>query len=161
MQRVRLVVLRSGRFAPDEGFHVYGDGGTGIMDWAHPVTPRRILFWDDLVPQAGHLLGGHMTGRHVGGVPRDGHLEGTHLYDGHLEPALAIFFETEPHVFGRFRHAVVTEDAAGNAQTAGATVYERVIHAEPLPARDLRPTAFDEGSGRLTFAFTPSDRLIG
>ena len=91
----------------------------------------------------------------------DRHGEETWLLDEHLRPAGVVAWESEPHVFGRFRYAVVTEDAAGNAATEGVVVYEVVINSEPAPPADLRPESFDAQSGRLTLRFEPSGRLTG
>ncbi len=161
MQSIRIGVVRERRFCSTDGFHVYGDSGSGVMDWVHPVTPRRELFWPDAAVVAGHLLAGHVMGPHLDSVRPDGHLEGVHLLDECLMPAAAIFCETDPLVFGRFRHAVVTEDAIGNATQAGVTIRERVINSEPAAARDLKPVSYDAGSHRLTFSFVPSERLVG
>jgi hypothetical protein len=161
MQTIRIGVVRGRAYHSSDGFHVYGDRGTGVMDWVHPVTPRRELFWPDAAAMAGHLLAGHVMGPHLDSVRPDGHLEGVHLLDECLMPAAAILYESDPLVFGRFRHAVVTEDAIGNATQAGVTIHETVINSEPAAARDLKPVSYDAGSHRLTLAFSPSERLVG
>ncbi len=161
MQTIRIGVVRARSFNSTDGFHVYGDGGTGEMDWVHPVTPRRQLLWSDAPGLAGHLLSGHVMGLHLDNVSPDGHLEGTHLLDEHAFPAATIVFETEPLVFGRFRHAVVMEDALGNAATEGATIYETVINSEPQAASDLAGVLHDPQTDRLTFSYSASDRLTG
>lgn len=159
MQAIQIQVVPSRSFCSGDGFQVYGDGGTGQMDWSYALTSRRRLFWPDASAAAGHLLGGHAMGPHLDGIRPDGHVQGMHLLDEHLFPAASIIYETDPLVFGRFRHAVVTEDAAGNATTTGVTVHETVINSAPPPAFDFRPAAWDQGDGRLTFSFSPSDRL--
>lgn len=161
MQRVRIEVVRSQSYCLTDGFQVYTDGGTGVMDWVHPATPRRVLLWDDLPPMAGYLLGGHMAGQHLDGRMPDRHGEQTWLLDEHLLPAGTVAWESGPHVFGRFKFAVVMEDAAGNAATEGVRVYEQVINSEPAPPADLRPEAYDPVTGRMTLRFTPSGRLAG
>ena len=161
METIRIGVVPSRSYRATDGFHVYGDGGTGQVDWVHPVTPRRQLLWDDAPVVPGHLLGGHGMGLHLDNVCSDGHVRGTHLLDEHLIPAAAAVYETEPFVFGRFRHALVTEDAVGNATTQDVTVHETVVNAEPLTAGDLVPTAHDPASDRLTFSFSASERLTG
>ena len=161
MQAIRFGVVRGRRYRSTDGFHIYGDGGTGQMDWMHPVTPRRILLWDDAPAIAGHLLGGHVMGRHLDGVKVDGHLEGTHLLDENMFPATAVCYEMDPFVFGRFRHAVVMEDELGNATKTGLTVYETVINSYPAPADDFQPVLYDSQLDRLTFSFRSSERLTG
>ncbi len=161
MHAIRIQVVRSRAYCSEDGWHVYGDGGAGSMDWDHPVTSRRQLFWDDVPPVARHLLGGHLMAQHLDGVDPDGLFEGIHLLDEHLYPAMGVAWETEPFVFGRFQHAVVSEDAAGNAETSGVHVYEQVINSDPPPARGLCPQSYDSQTDRLTLIFVPSDRLIG
>ncbi len=161
MQRVRIEVVRSRPYCSTDGFQVYTDGGTGVMDWSHPATSRRVLLWDDVPPMAGHLLGGHVAAQHLDGRMPDRHGDQTWLLDEHLLPAGTVGWESEPRVFGRFRFAVVTEDAAGNSAIEGVQVYEQVVNSEPAPAADLCPQAYDQPTGRLTLGFTPSRRLVG
>jgi hypothetical protein len=160
MQTITIGVVRNRPFRSTDGFHICGDGGSGQMDWDHPVTPRRLLLWPDAPIIPGHLLGGHGMSLHLDGVRPDGFLEGAHLLDTHMRPAAAVVYEAGPFVFGRFRHAVVMEDAVGNA-AAGAAVHETVINSDPPPATDLVPMAYDTQTGRLTFSFSGSDRLTG
>ncbi len=161
MQRVRIEVVRSGAYKSTDGFHVYTDHGKGLIDWVHPATARRVLFWEDVPPFAGHLLAGHVAGQHLDGRMPDRHGEETWLLDEHLRPAGVVVWESEPHVFGRFRYVVVTEDSAGNAATVGVNVHEVVVNSEPAPPADLRPESLEALSGRLTFRFEPSVRLVG
>jgi hypothetical protein len=161
VQAIRIGVVRSRSYGSPDGFHVYGDGGSGQMDWDHPVTPRRQLLWGDVPGVVGHVEVGHLTGLHLDNVLPDGHAEGTHLLDEHLLPAAAVEHETEPFVFGRFRHAVVMEDAAGNATLDGVTAHETVVNSEPAPARGFRPKYHEVVPDRFTFSFSRSDRLTG
>jgi len=161
MQAVLIQVVRSRAYCSEDGWHVYGDGGTGSMDWDNPVTPRRQLFWDDVPPIARHMLGGHTMGHHLDGVLPDGHCEGLHLLDEHLWPAMGMAWETPAFVFGRFQHAVVTEDSVGNAETSGVNVFEQVINSDPPPPHGLCPQSHDSGADRLTLSFDASDQLIG
>jgi hypothetical protein len=131
------------------------------MDFSHPLTPRRVRLWDDVPPPAGHVQAGHVMGLHLDSVIPDGHTEGTHLLDEHLRPAAPIVFETMAFVFGRFRHAVVMEDAAGNWTSAGVAIQETVINSEPVSADEFAPTGHDGQTGRLTFTFRSSYRLTG
>jgi hypothetical protein len=120
-----------------------------------------MLLWEDSCNSAGHQLGGFLWAPHLDSIRPDGHLRGTHLMDQRGYPGGVVTYETEPLVFGRFRHAIVTEDAAGNAQTQGILVHETVINSAPPPAGDFRPVNHDPATGRLTFNFSPSPRLIG
>jgi hypothetical protein len=161
MQRVRIEVVRSGAYRSTDGFQVYTDNGKGPIDWEHPATPRRVPFWEDVPPLAGHLLGGHVAGQHLDGRMPDRHGEETWLLDEHLRPAGVVAWESEPHVFGRFQYAVVTEDSAGNAATTGVAIHQVVINSEPAAPAELRPESFDPLVGRMTFRFEPSTRLAG
>ena len=161
MQSIRMGVVRGRAFCSSDGFELYGDGGTGQMDWDHPVSARRVLLWPEACPMAGHLLEGHGVARHLDAFRPDGHVEGTHLLDACLYPAATIEEEVGSYVFGRFQLAIVTRDAAGNQETDGVDIPEAVVNSAPEPVRRLRPTAHDAGSDRMTFAFEPSERLVG
>ncbi len=161
MQCVRIQVVRGRAYRSTDGWQVCGGADGGGIDWDHPLTSRRMPFWPDAMSVAGHLSGGHALGPHLDSVRPDGHLEGTHLLDEHSYPAAAMEFEVGPFVFGRFRFAVVTEDAFGNVMRDGVVVHSCVVNSSPLPAFDLRPTAQDRATGRMSFSFTPSERLVG
>jgi len=161
MQAIRIAVVRSRCYRSSDGFHIYGDSGSGQMDWTHPMTPRRVPLWPDAPIMAGHLFSGHLMCPHLDSISVDGHLEGTHLLDQHGLPAAAMAYETDAYVFGRFGHAVVMEDAAGNAQTSGIAIYETVINSEPASAEDFQIASYEPGEDRLTFSFSPSERLCG
>jgi hypothetical protein len=161
MQAIHIEVVRSRRYRAADAFHVCSDRGTGTMDWVHPETGRAIRFWEDAPPAAGHQLGGYLMGPHLDGTRPDGHLEGTHLLDEQAYPAAGIPYDSEPLVFGRFRHAVVTQDAAGNALTDGVMVYETVINSDPPPPGDFRVEAYHGDVHQLEFWFAASPRLRG
>jgi len=161
MQQLVIDVVRRRGFASGDGFHVYGNGGSGAVDWEHPVTSRRYLLHPDTPPAATHLRAEHLHTMHLDTVTADGHLQGTHLLDACQWPAGVISHVSRPLVFGRFSHAVVVEDAAGNADTAGAVFHEQVINAAPPPPSEFKAVEHDASTGRLTFSFTPSDRLAG
>lgn len=158
MQAVCISVVRGRRHTSADGFQVYGDGGSGTMDWGHALTPRRVVLWEDGPGVAEWMLGGHGCGAHLDGTRADGHLEGTHLLDERGYPGARVAFEAEPVVFGRFRYALVMDDAAGNADTDGAVVHEQVVNSDPPAADGLRPVEWDEASGQMTFAFEGSGR---
>lgn len=161
MQSIRMSVMRDARFRCVDGFHVYGDGGSGVMDWDHPVTPRRMLFWNDAECVAMHVEAGHLMARHLDSIRFDGHLDGVHLLDEHTLAAGTTVVELGPFVFGRFRHAVVTEDEIGNRQPGGATIYETAVNSAPAASSRLRAESHDEVSGVLAFSFVPSEKLSG
>lgn len=161
MQMIRFTVTPDSRYRSIDGFQVYGDGGTGVMDWEHPITPRRLAFWNDAVSASLHLAGGHLVGAALDSVRIEGHLAGTHLLDTHEVPTGEIAFETGPFVYGRFRHAVVTEDELGNATRDGVVVYETVVNSDPPGASDLKAVAHERATGVLTLSFQPSERLVG
>jgi hypothetical protein len=161
MERVRIRVVRSRSYHPVDGFLVYGDRGDGAIDWDRPLTSRKVLFWEGTWPLPGYLSGGHLAGRHLDGIMPEGHLGGTFLLDEHLQPASTVLWETDPLVFGRFALAVVTQDGVGNMEAGEAVIRERVVNSEPPPPRELQPQSFESVDGRLTLAFTPSERLVG
>lgn len=146
MDRIRISVERTPEMASSDAFQVYGDGGTGVIDWAHPLSPRRQPLWPDARGPAGHLV--------------DPHCLAVHLDADCSEPGAATF-DTPPVVFGRFQYAVVLEDAVGNAGQSGPCVQEAVVSSAPPPPNDLRAVAHDPETQRLTLSFTPSERLVG
>lgn len=161
MQRIQFAVVRDARFRPVDGFHIYGDSGTGSIDWQHPLTSRRLLFWEDALPMPPHLDGGHLTGHHLDSIVREGHLSGTHLMDQQSQPAGTTVFEVGPFVFGLFKHAVVPVDEVGNLRAAEAVVYETAVNSDPPPASDFKAIGVDEVTGGLRFSFRPSEKLVG
>ena len=160
MQTIHIAVVRSRKYRATDGFEVYSDRGAGTMDWVHAETPRRLMFWEDAPAGAGHLLGGQLMNPQFDGVRPDGHLEGTHLLDEQGYPGATLTYDSEPLVFGRFQHAVVTRDAAGNALTEGIVIYETMINSAPPQASDLRVAAYDYDLQRFEFSFKASPRLI-
>lgn len=161
MQVIRLGVVRSRKYRATDAFQVYSDRGAGTIDWDHPVTARRVMFWEDAPGGAGQHLGAHLMSVWFDGVRPDGHLEGTHLLDERGYPGAMIVCDSDPLVFGRFRHAVVTVDTAGNVLTEGIAVHERVVNSAPPPARELRVLGMAYETQRLEFSFAPSLRRIG
>lgn len=161
MQCIQISVVRDSRFRSVDGFHIFGDRGTGTIDWAHPITPRRVLFWEDALPMLPHLLGGHVMGHHLDSIFREGHLAGTHLLDGHQQPAGVSVFETESLVYGRFRFVVLPMDELGNQRFWEATTHECVVNSYPPPASNFVAETYDQDTGVLTFSFTPSEKLVG
>lgn len=156
MQRVRIGVVRGG-YGSGDAFQVYAVSAGGEIDWEHPITPRRQLFWPEAEPFAAHLRGGHLARWHLDSVSSDGHLQGTHLLDAAMRPAATVSYEAGPHVFARLRYVVAPEDAAGNR--GEAIPLEIAVSGEPAAAVGLLPVGFE--GGQLRFTFTPSARLTG
>lgn len=154
MQRVKIKVERWRRFNADAAFEVFGDYGSGTIDYAHPMTPRPVALWPEAGTRAGHLLDGHLTPRHLDGVGSDGHLDGSHLTQEHLFPAMEMGFESPAYVFGRFQHAVRMDDGAQNASSA--VVAAVTVNSAPSRPRCVSRGSYDGTTGRLTFNFSPS-----
>ncbi len=152
MQRVRIQVPRLRCYGADTGFQVYGDGGTGTIDYAHPLTPQVVALWPEAERRAGHLSDGHLMIRHLDGMDPDGHLEGTHLSDNHLTPAGEIHFDTPAYVFGRFRHGVRMVDGAGNESAATETVVS--VNGAPTAPACVERAGYDALGDVVAFTFT-------
>lgn len=161
MQTIQIAVVRESRYRSGDGFEVYADGGSGVIDWVHPVTSRRQLFWEGATAMMSHLGAGHLRGYHLDSISCDGHIHGTHLWDQHLQPAGVVRCEMGPFVFGRFRHAVVNQDELGNKDAAGAAIHSTVINSTPPSARRLRVEVHERTADTVRFSFEPSERLAG
>ena len=154
MQRVQVRVDRLRRYDSDVRFEVFGDLGTGVIDFDHPLTPRPVALWPEGAPRRGHVRDGHLTVRHLDSVSPDGHLESTHVDSEHLYPALASLYETPPYVFGRFQHSVKMSDAAGNVSAASTAAI--TVNSAPTVPECVTRLAYDIGQDKLTFSFEPS-----
>ena len=135
-------------------FEVFGDLGSGTIDYLHPLTPRPVALWPDAGPRAGHLLDGHLTIRHADGVNPDGHVEDEHLRGEHLYPALTVTFDTPGYVFGLFQHAVTLSDGAGNASPATSSGI--TVNAAPTVPEGVARSGYDSMTDRLTLSFRSS-----
>lgn len=154
MQRARIMVNRLRRYSADASFEVFGDLGSGLIDAAHPLTPRPVRLHPEAAPRAGHLSDGHLTLRHLDSVDPDGRFEGVHLFDEHLYPASAVTFDTPPYVFGRFLHEVRMSDGAGNVSAAASRAI--TVNGAPTVPECVTRSGYDAASDRITFSFTPS-----
>jgi len=161
MQRVVILVPRFRRYASGDGFAVYGDGGTGSIDYEQIVGDAIVTFWPLAAKRQGHLLDGHLMLSHVSSVWPDGHLEGMHGVGEHLWPAGVIRFETPRYYFGAFRHAVRPFDAAGNWREDEPVVVETVVNSSPRAVGDVVLASHDGEVDRVTIGFVPSPELSG
>ncbi len=154
MRRVRVKVQRTRAFNGDASFEVFGDLGTGTIDYDHPLSPRPIALWPEASPRSGHVRDGHLTLRHLDGACGDGHVDAGHVASDHLQPALDVIYDTPAYVFGRFQHAVVMRDAAGN--TSSPTVAAITINSAPTVPQCLARNSYNAVTDQITFSFEPS-----
>ncbi len=154
MQRVRVTVRRSRSFNADATFEVFGNLGSGTIDFVHPMTPRSVALWPDGAPRRGHLLDAHLVLRHLDSVGPDGHLESGHVQSAHLQPAMDVFYDTPAYVFGRFQHGVVMSDGAGNASPP--TVAAVTVNSSPTVPQCVTRLGYDGVADQITFSFEPS-----
>ena len=153
MQRVRFVVPRLAVYGSDVAVELYGDLGSGTIDFDHPLPPGRARLWPGAA-HGGHLDGGHVVARHLDAVDADGHFAGAHLVADHLDPVEAIVLESPRYVFGRFRHALRMFDGVGNASGAAPAEFAHTVNAAPRAPGDLRRAGYDALSGVITFGFS-------
>ena len=137
-------------------FQVYGDGGTGSVDYSRAISDAPVPFWPGAALRAGHLLDGHVVLPHLDSVQPDGHLEGRHGLGEHLWPGRAIVFQTPEYYFGAVRHAVRTYDHVGNCRPEEPLVVETVVNSSPRAPSEARLWGYDEPSGRVIIAFEAS-----
>lgn len=159
MDWVRVRVVMAGAVRRAGGYAVFGDGGSGAIDWAHPISVRRRRRWSGDAATAGYLGGDHLVDGPGCGEASEGHLEGTHALDEALRPAGSVEHACGPYVFGRFQHAVAPQDACGNVDVSGAAVTACVVNAAPPGVRELRGVSVE--GGRVRIAFRGSERLVG
>jgi len=159
MEAVVIEVSRRRDIRGGDRFEVFGDGGTGVIDTASPLTDRPKAYWDGLPGGRGHLLDGHLSGMHMDNVMPDGHLCGRHIAAHHLWPAEVLTFMTRPVYFGRFRFAVGTVDSSGNQSLTLSESASCVVNSSPRRASSLAKAGFNGESRRLSFSFTPSPEL--
>ncbi len=155
-QRIRIAVPRRREEPEQVSFDVYGDTGSGTVDYSAPINIGPLRLWPTAPLHAGHQLEGHLAGGHLGVPPGDGHLADRFLSERHLQPAADVVFEAGPYCFGRFQHAVVMRDTANNGDTGAATVVTKTINSEPRRVTRVRASSFDSGSDRVTFSFARS-----
>lgn len=155
MQRVRISVFRGSAGSGGDTFVVYGDGGTGVMNYEEPLTPMPVALWPGAAAHPGHLGGRHLVTGHLDTAGRDAHLEGLHLYGEHLRPSAAVVFDTDGYVFGAFAHQVFLADSEGNVAAAGSPVRVTVINSRPPAPEDVRLEEYQGASDQVVFTFSP------
>ncbi len=154
MQRVRVQVERIRAYAGDATFEVFGDLGTGVVDFDRPLTPRPVRLWPEAERRAGHVLDGHLVVRHLDAINPDGHVEGEHLGAEHLYPAAVVAYETPGYVFGRFQHAVRMVDGAGNVSPSAFAIV--TVNSAPTVPLGVTRSGYDAVTDQVSFAFVPS-----
>jgi hypothetical protein len=159
MQAVTISVMRLRQYVAGDQFDVFGDGGTGTIDWTTTLLDRRAALWPESMPSDGHLLDGHVSSRHLDAVDPDGHLDGVHLLDEHLWPAAPLAVETPGYMFGVVRHAVKTYDRYDNSRPDLPQPVSTVVNSSPTAPRDMIKGAYDSGNDRMTFEFEASSQL--
>ncbi len=156
MERIRVAVPRRQDTPEKVSFDVYGDAGSGTIDYSGPLNIGPLRLWPTSALHPGHHYQGHLVSAHLGVSPGDGHLADRFLCERHLQPAADVVFEAGPYCFGRFQHAVVMRDAAMNGDTGAATVVTKTINSEPRRVTRARAASFDSGSDRVTISFVRS-----
>ncbi len=156
MQSVWLIVTRRPEYVAGDRFEVYGDGGSGAIDFANALSDRPIPFWREAPPREGHLLDGHLVLQHLDSVQPDRHLSGLHLTDEHLRPAAALVFETRGYHFGAFKHAIKVFDAWGNVSQDEPVEVTTVINSSPRAPADFNRHEYDAQMDQVAFSFAKS-----
>jgi hypothetical protein len=154
VQRLRFLAARKSTWATDTALALYGDLGSGTVDFDHPLPPGFVAMWPATPGSAGHLQAGHLQTTHLSGVGPDGHLDGIHLRHPHLAPMMPLVVASPSYVFGRFRHVIRTFDSAGNTLASGAFEDVRTINAAPAAVDGVRRVTPCAG-GSVRFVFVP------
>ena len=156
MERVIIRVPRSRRYASEVGFDVYGDGGSGAIDYGRRLNAQRVRLWPDAPPRAGHLREGHLMLEHLDSVRPEGHLGGRHLRGEHLWGGEEVMFAAGPYCFGRLAHAVLMVDGRGESDADSVTIVSSVVNSWPRRAGSFAVSAFDEETDQVSLSFSPS-----
>jgi hypothetical protein len=156
MQRVEIDILRLRRYASDAAFAVYGDLGSGSIDYDHPLPPGVVPLWPAAAPPDGHLRDGHLVLRHLDDVSPDGHLQTLHLRAEHLYPAWPITCASPGYVFGRFGHTVRMCDGAGNWTGQSEPIVALTINSNPTVPTCCHRASFDAQADEVRLTFQPS-----
>ncbi|MEE9212875.1 MAG: hypothetical protein V3U29_09495 [Phycisphaeraceae bacterium] len=152
MQPIRIILTRRSEYVPGDAFEVFGDKGTGTVDFDHSLTTRAVPLWLDAPPVAAHLLGGHLTGVHLDGIFPAGHLQGVHLGDGHLVPESAIVWESESYVFGLLQHVLKMVDAVGNRSLSPWPTFTDTVNSAPRPPKRFEKIGYDSITDQVRFS---------
>jgi hypothetical protein len=155
LQRIRILIARNSEGHSDTAVEWYADLGSGSVDFTRPLPPGRQKLWPESPTHVGHGQVGHLVIGHLDTVHDDGHLECTHVGDGHLEAGYALLLESPRYVFGRFRHALRMFDGAGIATSEEALEYSHTINSSPPVPLGTRRTNWNAATRQLQFAFTP------
>lgn len=148
--RVRLTLLRSQTLPMEATANVYGDHGTGQVDYAEPLNPMPISIWPCRQDKAGFGMAqfgagdfGYDSAASIGfGKGNFGH--GQFGLD-----ADAIEWIGPPLPLGRYRFGVRIADGRGNESPASETETIPVIPAAK-PAAGLEVATLDERTNQLT-----------
>jgi hypothetical protein len=159
MQRVVIHVPRFRQYDSGDGFAVYGDGGTGSIDYGRMIGDAVVPFWPSSARRLGHLLDGHLMLPHISTAWLDGHLAGMHLIGEHLWPAGVIRFETPLYYFGAFGHVVRMLDAAGNWREDEPAVVATVVNSSPRAVGDVVLAGYEGETDRVAIEFVHSPEL--
>jgi hypothetical protein len=138
---------------------VYGDGGSGTIDYDRPLGGGRIAFWPGVALPAGHLCDGHLVLPHLDSVEPNGHLDGLHLTGQHFLPAAGVRCETPEYYHGVFRHAVRTYDESGNSRSDDPAIFLTVVNSSPRGPRRVFLDRYDKQGDRVYISFEPSPDL--
>ncbi|GJM25996.1 MAG: hypothetical protein DHS20C16_24110 [Phycisphaerae bacterium] len=155
MQRIRILIARDPDAGSDLAVEWYAGLGSGSVDLTRPLPPGRQKLWPESPAYVGHVQVGHLVIGHLDTVYDDGHLECTHVGDGHLEAGYAMVFDSPRYVFGRFRHALRMFDGAGNATGEEALEYIHTINSSPPAPLGIRRSSWNASTSQLQFEFTP------
>jgi len=122
-----------------EAFHVFGDGGTGTVDYASPLNEA---------PLPARPGGREPWGYGAGGFGVGGYGQSAAVYE----------WTTDPLPAGVHTLAVAAVDAAGNRLAAAAEVQVAVAPL-PRPPENVRAAAYDPNTAVATLAWDPSPDL--
>ncbi|MFB3893215.1 MAG: hypothetical protein ACE15C_14460 [Phycisphaerae bacterium] len=136
--RARITWNSQAALGAGDSYNVYGDGGSGSIDYDNPLNAEPIPHAPELVSSAGWGYGSWGYG----------------LW-GQFSP-MAMAFITQLLADGTYLFAVCARDEAGNETHPAAQTASVTLAGQPRPPANLKATAYAAGSDTVTFTWTRS-----
>lgn len=148
--RVRLTILRSQTLPMEATANIYGDNGTGQIDYTVPLNSVPISIWPCRQDKAGFGMAQFSAGDFgYDSAAAVGFGKGSFGHGQFGLDADAVEWVSPPLPLGRYRFGVAIADPLGNESPASETAAITVVPAA-TPAVGLEVVTFNERTNQLT-----------